>query len=304
MIKIIETTLTHDLKPLSVYWWKRGFAHRIVEEAGQQVVMLEQVQHRDAMLADFEAYSKGELAIQLRPQTRLWDNSGLRQIIQSPVTVLMILASIAGFVIVSLDWQAAIDWLVIQSLDHSAIARQLNLPEQISVNEFLAHGQYWRMVTPIFLHFGWLHITFNMLWLWELGRRIERHCGSLHLLFIILFIGIASNLYQAASTPFAFFGGMSGVIYGLLGYSAVFNFISPHRNLVQPKAVYVLMLVSLAVGWLGVFDFLARMANTAHLSGLIFGALIGLPAALMTRYMDASGASSRKAKLRISDKES
>ena len=65
MIKIIETTLTHDLKPLSVYWWKRGFAHRIVEEAGQQVVMLEQVQHRDAMLADFEAYSKGELAIQL-----------------------------------------------------------------------------------------------------------------------------------------------------------------------------------------------------------------------------------------------
>ena len=70
----------------------------------------------------------------------------------------------------------------------------LGLPVRISIGEFLQHGHYWRLVTPIFLHFGWVHLIFNMLWLWELGRRIEYAVGSLHLLTVILFIGIASNL--------------------------------------------------------------------------------------------------------------
>ena len=129
-----------------------------------------------------------------------------------------------------------------------------------------------------------MHITFNMLWLWELGRRIELQGGSLHLLSVVCFVGIASNLYQAASTPLATFGGMSGVIYGLLGYCAVFTIISPQRALHLPKGIYILMLASLLIGYLGVLDFLAKMANTAHLTGLIFGVIIGVPSALLSRW--------------------
>ena len=105
------------------------------------------------------------------------------------------------------------------------------------------------------MHFGWLHITFNMLWLWELGRRIELQGGSLHLLSVVFFIGVASNLYQAASTPLATFGGMSGVIYGLLGYCAVFSLISPQRALHLPKEIYIFMLVSLLIGYLGTVSY-------------------------------------------------
>jgi len=158
------------------------------------------------------------------------------------------------------------------------------MSSRISPQEFLAHGQYWRLVTPIFLHFGWVHITFNMLWLWELGRRIETQCGKVHFISVVFFIAVTSNLYQAASTPYAYFGGMSGVIYGLLGYCAVFNFIAPHKIFALPRSIYVVMLLSLALGWSGVFDFLANMANTAHLSGLIWGCFIALPSALLTRF--------------------
>jgi len=282
--KVLEVPLDKDLKPLSVYWWQQHMPHKIVEQSGMQVVYAEQVVSADRMRADFLDFEQGRLHIELKKRaTPAKTNEPHNVLVRYPVTLSLVFLSIVGFALVQFDVQPIIDQLVIQTIDRSGLAQRLNLPEQISVNEFLAHGQYWRLVTPIFLHFGWVHIAFNMLWLWELGRRIEQRCGSLHLLSIVIFIGIASNLYQAAITPLAYFGGMSGVIYGLLGYSAIFNFIAPHRDLVQPKEVYILMLASLVIGWLGIFDFLARMANSAHLSGLIGGALIAVPSAFIAR---------------------
>jgi GlpG protein len=79
---------------------------------------------------------------------------------------------------------------------------------------------------------------------------------------------------------------MSGVIYGLLGYCGVFNLINPHKAFSLPPSVYILMLLSLVVGWLGLFEFLARMANTAHLSGLLWGCFIAVPSALLSRFLD------------------
>jgi GlpG protein len=282
--KVIEVPLDQDLKPLSVYWWQKNIPHQIVEQSGAQVVFAEQPAMAEKMRADFLDFNTGRLQIQLKKRERAATGVRVQGLfMQYPITLLLVVLSIVGFAIIELDLQSIIDWLVIQSIDRSGLAQRLNISEQISVGEFLAHGQYWRLITPIFLHFGWVHIAFNMLWLWELGRRIEVRCGSLHLLSVVIFIGIASNLYQAASTPLAYFGGMSGVIYGLLGYSAVFNYLAPHRDLVQPKEVYIFMLASLAIGWLGIFDFLALMANSAHLSGLIGGALIALPSALLAR---------------------
>ena len=79
---------------------------------------------------------------------------------------------------------------------------------------------------------------------------------------------------------------MSGVIYGLLGYCGVFNLINPHKAFVLPPSGYILMLLSLVIGWLGLFEFLARMANTAHLSGLLWGCFIAVPRALLSRFLD------------------
>lgn len=287
---VASLSLDSNIVELSRSWQQRGIVHRVVEEDGQQVIYAEKEQEGH-INQDLQAFLRGDLsAIKSEVPVPEKNNRGKRSISffrifsMIPVTAIMMVLSVLGFLVVELNFESIVNLMVIQSVDHSAIAEMLNLPRQISINEFLAHGHYWRLVTPIFLHFGWVHIVFNMLWLWELGRRIEVVMGSMHVLMVILFVGIASNLYQTFSTPLAYFGGMSGVIYGLLGYCGVFTLLAPHKDLRMPLAIYVLMLGSLLVGYSGVFDFLALMANTAHLTGLIFGILIAIPSALIYRF--------------------
>ncbi|MCP4413237.1 MAG: rhomboid family intramembrane serine protease, partial [Gammaproteobacteria bacterium] len=79
-------------------------------------------------------------------------------------------------------------------------------------------GQIWRLLTPVFLHFMVIHILFNMMWLWDLGGLVEKRQSALFLLFFVVSIGIMSNVIQFLASGPAF-GGMSGVVYGLLGYT-------------------------------------------------------------------------------------
>ena len=285
MIKVLEAPLDLNLHALSVYWWQKELAHKISEEAGKQVVWAANDQHLNAMREDYQALRDGRLQLALEKKPQAFSLAPLMHIISaSPVTLLLVLLSIIGFLLVEFRLNGIVELLKIQSVDTSRLSQSLKMSSRISPQEFLAHGQYWRLVTPIFLHFGWVHITFNMLWLWELGRRIETQCGKVHFISVVFFIAVTSNLYQAASTPYAYFGGMSGVIYGLLGYCAVFNFIAPHKIFALPRSIYIVMLLSLALGWSGVLDIFASMANTAHLSGLLWGCFIALPSALLTRF--------------------
>ena len=285
MIKILEAPIDSNLHALSVYWWQQNIAHKITEEAGSQVVLVETNQHAQKIHDDYKAFCDGRLQLTLEKKPKAMSLAPLTNLITAvPVTLSLIVLSVVGFLLVEFRFNDMVELLKIQSVDNSRLSNALSLSSRISPQEFISHGQYWRLVTPIFLHFGWVHITFNMLWLWELGRRIETQCGKVHFVSVVFFIAVASNLYQAASTPYAYFGGMSGVIYGLLGYCAVFNLIAPHKIFALPRAIYIVMLLSLAVGWFGVFDFLANMANTAHLSGLIWGCFIALPSALLTRF--------------------
>lgn len=144
-------------------------------------------------------------------------------------------------------------------------------------------GQYYRLLSPIFLHFGLLHLVFNCLWLGILGARIELLEGSLHLLILVLITGVCSNMAQYYWSGSIYFGGLSGVIYALLGYIWIKNKIAPYNYAPLPSG-----LMGFMVGWLvlcmtGILEIAVGIgvANAAHLGGLIVGLLIGLVFALI-----------------------
>jgi GlpG protein len=132
------------------------------------------------------------------------------------------------------------------------------------------HGQVWRLVTPIFLHFGFLHLLFDMWWLYDLGRAIETRKGTWKLLGIVLLGGILGNLAQYLwSGPLG--GGMSGVVYALFGYIWIKGLLSPREGLAVATNTVWLML-----GWLVLCmtGLLGPIGNGAHLIGLITGVIL------------------------------
>lgn len=144
----------------------------------------------------------------------------------------------------------------------------------------ISRGEVWRLITPIFLHFGPLHLIFNMFCFYDLGGLIEMRKSSKTLLLLVLASGLFSNLIQyeweyqreglAAVHPF---GGMSGVVYALLGYTWMKRDYEPETGLSLRSSTIVLMIIWLIACMTGHFG---PVANAAHVSGLLFGMGVGL----------------------------
>ncbi|MFM4709544.1 rhomboid family intramembrane serine protease GlpG [Aeromonas caviae] len=132
----------------------------------------------------------------------------------------------------------------------------------------LTDWQAWRYLTPAFIHFSVLHLMFNLLWWWYLGGQIEQRLGSSKL-FILLIVGAAlPNIAEFfASGPR--FGGLTGVVYALLGYSWLRTRLQPDCGLAMPPALMGFMLVWLVLGFLDMLG--TPTANMAHLVGLLVG---------------------------------
>jgi GlpG protein len=140
-------------------------------------------------------------------------------------------------------------------------------------------GQIWRLVTPAFIHLGFLHILFNMLWLRDLGSMIEARQGKLQLAILVLVLAACSDFGQYyVSGPI--FGGMSGVVYGLLGYIWIRGKFDPGSGLfLHPSTVYM-MLIWFALCYTGM---LGPVANTTHAVGLGMGIAWGYFSSLRAR---------------------
>ena len=136
----------------------------------------------------------------------------------------------------------------------------------------ITHGQIWRLLTPIFLHMSFMHILFNMLWFKDLGNLIEYSFGKMFLIKFILISALTSNLLQyMVSGPQ--FGGMSGVLYAMLGFLWIYKKCNPEFEYSIPKFDLGMM-----IGWffMCLTGVLGPIANTAHGIGLVTGMIFAL----------------------------
>lgn len=281
--------LDEDLRPLSALLWRHNIGHRIAEEGGAQVLRLADAQDRDRARAllgrwragdvtgDVTGNITGDATIERRRAARAaFKAESFGAFARAPVTLLLIVAAVLGFVIIYAD--APLTW--VSRLTYEPFTLQNG---RVVFGD--GSGQPWRLVTPVFLHFGWLHIVFNSLWCWELGRRIEGALGSLNMAGLFLVTAVASNTAQHQISGPTLFGGLSGVIYGLLGFTWIAARLNPRWLPLAPAApVMLFMLGWLVVCLLGVLDRLGfPVANAAHVGGLLCGAFIGAVFALVYR---------------------
>ncbi|MBA6336345.1 MULTISPECIES: rhomboid family intramembrane serine protease GlpG [unclassified Colwellia] len=128
-----------------------------------------------------------------------------------------------------------------------------------------------RLLGPALFHFSWLHIVFNTMWWWQLGGSVERTLGKGALINLFLITALLSNLGQfMVSGPN--FGGLSGVVYGLVGYVWWYGWLAPEKGLMISKPIIGFLLFWLLLGYADVLP--VNMANTAHLLGLVSGCLL------------------------------
>jgi rhomboid protease GluP len=152
----------------------------------------------------------------------------------------------------------------------------------------LVHGQWWRLITAMFVHAGIIHIATNMWCLWNLGLLAEPLMGPLGVVFAYLLTGFAGNLLSVAvhpgvpGGPGAVVGvGASGAVFGLAGV-LILLLNSPllplPRNELKRlrKSVIYFALLNLGIGlYTAVGPSPIKIDNMAHLGGFLSGLLLG-----------------------------
>ncbi|MDH5491689.1 MAG: rhomboid family intramembrane serine protease [Myxococcales bacterium] len=135
----------------------------------------------------------------------------------------------------------------------------------------IRQGELWRLVSANFIHFSWIHVGFNLLWLVTLGSRIERRHSSLTLAAQVLVFGLAANLQYFVSGHHEY-GGLSGVVYGLFGYLWIRGRLDPSFGRELEVGTVRLMLFFFVLFFF-VNPMGQRVANYAHTGGLLAGCL-------------------------------
>ena len=137
-------------------------------------------------------------------------------------------------------------------------------------------GEWWRLITPIFLHFGLQHIFFNSLALLLFGIQIEPWLGGKRFVLFFMLTGIAGNLltFYTTTGDGAIEAGASGAIFGILGASLSFFYRNRNTLGAYGQAALRNMLVNMGINLVFTFA-VPGIGIQAHLGGLIAGLFLG-----------------------------
>jgi rhomboid protease GluP len=146
----------------------------------------------------------------------------------------------------------------------------------VKSNAEIAQGQWWRFITPIFIHIGLLHLLFNSYALWIVGPQVEKLYGSESFVVLYVLTGIAGVAGSYFYHPYSISAGASGAIFGLFGVLLVFGL--RYRNAIPPDfkravgtGVLPVIVLNLIIGFT-----IPAIDNSAHVSGLVAGAILAV----------------------------
>jgi GlpG protein len=290
MIRAANIEGTYDLRPLLEAMARQGIQFRVTEESGSQIIWVSSeaevvpsvdlVKQWQKLREDGLAPVGGRSAslASYFPVSSTAQQS-FRQIWRAPVTSLFILLAIIVGVTTNMgselrgdNWMFYPEWMSGSAFN------------PLSYLQILAQGksaiEYLQTLTPAFLHFGIVHILFNCLWIWKFGRMIEALQSSFAFVLVSIFIIYVSNTAQLLWSHSVFFGGLSGLVYGLLGYIWISQTLNPRGRLRLPNSMFAVMVGFMVLMAVVPFGFIA---NAAHIGGVVAGVIIGFPIALMQR---------------------
>ena len=136
--------------------------------------------------------------------------------------------------------------------------------------------QYWRLVSSMFIHIGWLHLAFNSYALYLFGTFLERWCRSRRTFLIYMAAGLVGSAASVTLGQYTASAGASGAIMGLLGASIAVIFRFRRRMPTAVRNLYLINFIAMALLTL-LFGFIQKgIDNYAHAGGLFTGAIVGL----------------------------
>lgn len=278
-----------DARTFSDYLTQLGIENQVIEEPGGDKIVYEiwvheedKVEQSEELLKKFRENPGDEEYLDASRKAKKIKRDAKREAKEQPqymdarttifyrgttrrgaLTLLLILACVVVSVLSKLgENTSAMKMLFITEYwrEGAYIYWKRGLPE-------IMNGQIWRLFTPMFIHFGIYHLFFNMWCLWFLGNMMEDRKGSLFLAIFILVVSGSSNWAQYLVLSPGF-GGMSGVIFGLLGYIWMKGKYDPASRLALHRLTVIMM-----IGWYFacLIGIIPNVANMAHTVGLVVG---------------------------------
>lgn len=279
-----------DPASLSRFLWQQKIPHRINSSTEGHQLWLANMADKDLVLVIISAWENGtdlaEITSQHGQQAAIKKPKpvAIKQYLKAfPATVCLILLA----ALLALWTQLGKDLSIVAYFSISPFEVYGNQVRFMPLEEVLAQAQYWRLFTPALLHFSVLHLVFNLLWVWDIGRKLEHLLGSLVWIFGVLIIALASNVLQYQINTNPLFGGLSGVVYGLIGFAWLTPMLIKSWPPVISRQLMMFFVVFLAIGYTDIPQLigLGNIANTAHSIGLAAGLALSIVYFLVTRLL-------------------
>ena len=305
MYRALDLTGSQDPFSFSAFLWNNGIVHQIITAKSDQTASLwvEQARMVPVVRHYYHLWQSASLPDVIAPEhlpdviapEHLPGETVLRSPLSDwkkmPVTLLLTVASLLVAIITDMGQHWPTTSLFTLS-DFKVTGRYVHYT---NLAYLVQSWEIWRLVTPILLHFSYIHLIFNLLCFLDFGHRLETAHGSWVMVATVLLTAVCSNLiqYQVAD-GFLLFGGMSGVIYALLGFFWIRERTGAGLYRIEP-GLYLFMGIWLCIGftalpqWLG----LGKIANGAHVGGLVAGLALGALYSVCQRWRTAKEGTAR-----------